>query len=231
MTDDTKDLMEIRDGIIDAMMPHVLFDGWSERSMAAAVADLGHDKSMALRAFPGGLIEVAEHYCDWLDRRMMVELEAHDLANMRIRDRIATAVRVRIELVAGHRESVRRVVAYLSLPHHALVAAKCTYRAVDNMWFAAGDTATDWNFYTKRGLLAGVYTSTLLYWLTDSSEGFEDTWGFLARRIDEVLKVPKMQSDALKSLGKLANPLRAFKPTRRRGFGNRRRFSPGALSK
>ncbi|GAB6054273.1 COQ9 family protein [Magnetospira thiophila] len=227
MTRDMTDMLAIRDDIVEAMLPHVLFDGWSSRSMAAAVGDLKLDPSLTLRAFPGGLVEAVEHYCDWLDRRMMLELETRDLVNMRIRDRIATAVRVRLELVAPHRESVRRIVAFLSLPPHAMLAAKCTYRAVDNMWYAAGDTATDWNFYTKRGLLAGIYTSTLLYWLGDSSEGSEDTWGFLARRIDEVLRLPKLQTQAMKSLGRLVNPLKAFRLRRRRGFGGRRSFSRG----
>src|SRR3546814_12431444 len=53
----------------------------------------------------------------------------------------------------------------------------------------AGDRATDYNLYTKRALLAGGYSSTLLYWLNDRSEGFAATWAFLDRRIGEVLKV------------------------------------------
>ena len=76
--------------------------------------------------------------------------------------------------------------------YHAPLALKLLYRTVDAIWYAAGDNATDFNFYTKRALLAGVYSSTVLYWLNDKSAGCADSWSFLDRRIDEVMQVPKL---------------------------------------
>ena len=104
-------------------------------------------------------------------------------------DRVATAVRVRLEALGPHREAVSRGLAFLALPHNAALGTRCLYRTVDAIWYAAGDTATDYNFYTKRLLLAGVYTSTLLFWLNDRSEGYAQTWAFLDRRIGEVMRI------------------------------------------
>jgi ubiquinone biosynthesis protein COQ9 len=98
-------------------------------------------------------------------------------------------VRARLEQLAPHREAVRRALSYLALPQNAALGAKCLYRTVDAIWYAAGDTATDYNFYTKRLLLAGVYSSTVLFWLNDKSEGYAETWAFLDRRIAEVVKL------------------------------------------
>lgn len=214
-------LTGVRDGIIEAMLPHVAFEGWSRRSLDDAVADLGMDRSMALRAFPGGTIQAAEHYCDWLDRRMMGALADVDLESLSTRQRIAAVIRTRIELVAPYRESVRRLVAFLSMPTNILMAGRCTYRAVDTMWYAAGDTSTDWNFYSKRALLAGVYTATLMCWLGDDSDGFEETWAFLDRRIDGALKLPRWQRKAAEMLGTryYGNPFGSFMPGRRRRGG------------
>src|SRR5881392_4319354 len=88
----------------------------------------------------------------------------------------------------------RRAAAFLTLPQNAPTAMTLLYRTVDRMWYAAGDTSTDFNFYTKRAILAGVYSSTLLYWLNDRSEGGEATWAFLDRRINDVMKFEELKS-------------------------------------
>jgi ubiquinone biosynthesis protein COQ9 len=123
---------------------------------------------------------------------MAAALAEQDITELKIRERIAAAVRWRLEAVAPHREAVRRTLSYLGQPQHAGLGLRCLYRTVDEMWHAAGDTATDFNFYTKRGLLAGVYTSTLLFWLDDDSEGHEASWPFLDRRIADAMRIPKV---------------------------------------
>ncbi len=180
---------ETRDQLITAALAHVPFDGWTGRALRAGAADLGLDPALAANAFPGGPAELLEAFSAEIDRRMLVALEARDLTAMKHRQRIATAVRARFELLAPQREAVRRGLSFLALPRHAALGAKCLYRSVDAIWHAAGDTSTDYNFYTKRLLLAGVYSATLLFWLNDETEGFSATWAFLDRRLVEVIKI------------------------------------------
>jgi ubiquinone biosynthesis protein COQ9 len=180
---------DIRARLLRAALPHVAFDGWSERALLAGAADAGLDPATALNAFPGGAAELLEVFSTDIDRQMLARLAALDLPTLKVRARIATAVRTRLELLAPHREAVRRGLAFLALPRHAGLGLMCLYRSVDAIWHAAGDTATDYNFYSKRILLAGVYSTTLLFWLNDGSEGFAATWAFLDRRIAEVLKI------------------------------------------
>ena len=149
------------------------------------------------------------------DRRMLAELATLDLDSMKIRMKIATAVRVRLEQNVAHREAVRRALSMLALPQNSALAMRLLYRTVDAMWHAAGDTATDHNFYTKRGLLGGVYSATLLCWLNDNSDGFSATWTFLDRRIAEVMRIPKALAGIGKLAGRLPDPfqlLRRFAP-------------------
>src|SRR5262249_29371174 len=115
--------------------------------------------------------------------------------SLKIRDRIKLAVRTRIEQTVGGKESVRRGLAMLAFPFNTPLAARLVYRTVDAIWYAAGDTSTDFNFYTKRATLAGVYSSTLLCWLNDRSEGNEETWSFLDRRIDDVMRFEKWKAE------------------------------------
>ena len=204
-----------RQRILEATLPHIPFDGWTMTAIQRGAADAGLDPAAAIGAFPGGAAELVAFHSESADRQLLESLQAMDLASMRVRDRIATAVRLRLEQSADDREAVRRALSFLALPQHGALGLKCLYRTVDLIWYAAGDTATDYNFYTKRLLLAGVYSSTLLFWLNDDSEGQAETWHFLSRRIDEVLKIG----------GTLGRSMKAFLDFPDRIF----RLRPGAV--
>ena len=180
---------EIRDRLLAAALPHVPFDGWSEKALAAAAAELDIDPDKARHAFPGGPIALVTYHAAYADRRMEDALEESDLAAMRVRERIAHAVRLRLEQNAAHREAIRAALPILAQPANGPHALSSLYRTVDTIWFAVGDKTTDFGFYTKRALLAGVYLSTLLYWLNDGSEDTQATWGFLDRRIADVMRI------------------------------------------
>ncbi len=182
-----------RRAILQAALHHVPFDGWSAKTLASAVSDAGLDAAMAQRAFPGGPREMAEYLATDADRRMVEALASRNLEELPVRQRIATAVRVRLELLAPHREALRRSLALRLNPGSAPQSMRAMYDTVDAMWRAAGDTSTDFNFYTKRGLLAGVYAATLLYWLDDESEDFADTWAFLDRRIENIMQIQSVR--------------------------------------
>ncbi|HIC28308.1 MAG TPA: COQ9 family protein, partial [Rhodospirillales bacterium] len=135
------ELTSRRDKILLASLHHVVFDGWTKAALQAGVQDAGFDADMALRAFPGGLPDLAQHMADWADRRMLDELADLDLDAMRVRDRVAAGVKARLQVVTPYREAMRRLLAYLTLPQNAPMAARQTWRTVDAIWYAAGDDA------------------------------------------------------------------------------------------
>jgi len=182
---------ELRRPLLAAMLPHVAFDGWTEPAFNLAADDLGISHEMAELAFPRGPAEVLEEHLAVEDEMLMDALAAKDLPSMKIRDRITTAVRTRLELGADTREVARRSMAFMALPQNLTMAPKALWQIADTMWRAAGDTSTDHNWYTKRMTLSGVYSAVLLYWLNDESEGYGDTWAFLDRRIEDVMKIEK----------------------------------------
>ena len=187
----TAGIDELRERILEAALPHVPFDGWTPRAARRGAESIGEDAAVARRAFPDGAADMVREYSRMLDRRMADALAGQDLDRLRVRERVATGVVARLELMAPHREAVRRAMVVLALPLNAPAGLRCLYDTVDLIWRAAGDTATDWNFYTKRVLLAGVYSSTVLYWLDDRSEDFSDTRAFLDRRIDDAMRLPR----------------------------------------
>lgn len=185
---------EERRRLLAATLDHVAFDGWTVTALRAGAADLELDLVDVARLFPGGPDEAVRLFVDEADRRMVEELARRQLGNMRHRDRIATAVRVRLEQHEQHREAVRRALALQALPQNGPGGLASLYRTVDAMWHAVGDTSTDFSFYTKRILLSGVYVSTLMFWMNDRSEASEATWAFLDRRIEDVMKIQKARA-------------------------------------
>ena len=184
----------LRGRLADTMAGEAVFDGWTRAALSAAGRRLDLPAGEADRLFPGGPVQVLTFLSERADLRTVEDMEKEGIADLKMRDRIKSAVRIRLERHAGEREAARRALTLLSLPFNAGLALKLLYRTVDAMWYAAGDTSTDFDFYTKRATLAGVYSSTLLYWLADRSPASEATWGFLDRRIDDVMKFEKLKS-------------------------------------
>lgn len=189
--DGETDLQHARDRIVLAMLPHVAFEGWTDRALRAGLSAVGLTREQGLMAFPGGSLQMIEHWRRYGDRRMLETMQHLNPAVMRTRERIAAAVRRRIEVDALHREAVRRTLSFLALPSNIPLAAKSMYATVDAIWYLCGDRSTDLSFYTRRLTLAAVYGATVLYWLDDSSEQFGDTWSFLDRRLNDVMRVPR----------------------------------------
>jgi ubiquinone biosynthesis protein COQ9 len=178
--------------VLDAAMMHVPFDGWSEAAFRAAVADAEVDPALARALLPRGAVDLALAYHRRGDAAMVARLQAEALGSLRMRDRIAAAVRFRLE-AAEDKEAVRRGATLFALPMHAADGARAIWGTADLIWTTLGDTSDDINWYTKRSILSGVYSSTVLYWLGDTSPADQATWEFLDRRIDGVMQFERVK--------------------------------------
>jgi len=197
---DKRDDQQMREAVLAAALPHAAFDGFTDGLLQKAGVEAGVTKAELARLFENGAIGLIEFYSVHTDAEMEKNLAAMDLKAMKIRERIAAAVKARLAILKPHKEAARRAAAMLSLPMHAALGAKLMYRTVDAMWRAAGDTSTDFNFYTKRGILAGVYGSTAMRWFNDTSEGEKTTDEFLAARIENVMQFEKFKAKAKDAL-------------------------------
>ncbi len=206
---------EMKTRVLEAALGHVPFDGWSDRTLQVAIADAGVPAALARSLFPRGGVDLALAYHARGDAGMVARLAEMDLGALRFRDRIATAVRTRLEL--ADRELVRRGTTLFALPQHAADGARAIWGTADAIWTALGDTSRDLNWYTKRATLSAVYGATVLYWLGDESTGRQATWDFLDRRIEEVMQFEKLKANFRENpLGKAwaAGPGKIFESIR-----------------
>lgn len=179
--------------LLDAMLIHVPFDGWSETGFRAAIADCDIDDGLARAICPRGAVDLALAFHARGDAAMLERIKSEDLSGLKFREKIAAAVRFRLEAVED-KELVRRGMTLFSLPTHAADGAKALWGTSDLIWDALGDTSDDVNWYTKRMTLSGVYSSTLLFWLGDDSPDHQRTWEFLDRRIGDVMQFEKLKA-------------------------------------
>jgi len=180
------------DALLDAALPHVAFDGWSPETFAAAVRDAEMTPEEARAIAPRGALDLAVAHHRRGDREMAEKLEQTDLSEMRFRDKVAIALRFRLESL-GDREAVRRASTLFALPMHAPEGGRLVWETADHVWTALGDESRDGNWYSKRAILSGVWAATALYWLGDDSPDHVETNAFIDRRIEDVMRFEKLK--------------------------------------
>jgi ubiquinone biosynthesis protein COQ9 len=186
-----------RDAAVEAMLPHVPFDGWTRKALVTGLRDAGMPEDEADLLFPGGAADMIEVFCDLADRQM--EVAAASLAGTRLSARVRSVIALRLSLNRPHKEAIRRAIGVLALPTNIRTGAACTARTVDAIWYAAGDRSADFSWYTKRAILTGVYSAALLFWLRDNSQDDSDTMAFVDRRLAGVGRIGglRRRADAL----------------------------------
>ncbi|MBT2135065.1 COQ9 family protein [Croceibacterium sp. LX-88] len=217
MAQDDRTLDELRLDLAPEIARVAVFDGWGDQALEQAAAKAGVDLAVARLAFPGGAMDMIAAWIASTDARMQAAFSGGQLTGFKIRDRIRTLLQFRLDAVAGQEEALRRALAIQAMPQNLGRTMKLGWNSADQMWRLAGDTATDYNHYTKRALLAGIYTATLAVFLDDTSEGKAETRAFLDRRIEGVMKFEKAKArvfrdregfDVARFLGRLRYPAR-----------------------
>jgi ubiquinone biosynthesis protein COQ9 len=189
----TAPIVPAKDQLLDAVLPHVAFDGWAPSAFDAAVAEVGIDPAHARTLCPRGAVDLAVAYHERGDHAMVAAINAADLSEMRFRDKVSHAIRLRIRAI-DDKEAVRRGTALFALPHMAADGTKLIWGTADAIWNTLGDSSDDMNWYTKRLTLSGVYASVVLYWLGDDSLDGQATDAFIDRRIDDVMQFEKVKA-------------------------------------
>jgi len=198
-TSEAEHIEKAKAALLAAALPHVVFDGWSRETLRLAMGDCAVDAGLAQQAYPRGAIDMALAFHRRGDDLMVQRMLAQNQSGVRYRDRIMAAVRTRLMVVSGEKDIVRRGITLLSMPAHIGEGTAAVWQTCDAIWTALGDTSDDINWYTKRATLSAVYSSTVLFWLGDTSVDDTDTWAFLDRRIENVMQFEKLKAGARKN--------------------------------
>lgn len=182
--------------ILEAALKLAPFEGWTSATLAEAAATARIDSATAKAAFPRGVRDILRYWSAGTDAAMVRAMRAPGFEELKIREKVAFALRARIDALRPHKEAARRAAATLALPQYGMLGARLAWKTADAIWRAMGDQSTNFNFYSKRAILAGVWTSTLARWLSDDSENEETTRAFLDARIENVMQIEKAKARA-----------------------------------
>jgi ubiquinone biosynthesis protein COQ9 len=208
-----------RERLIEAMLPDVPFDGWTQRALRSAARRTGISYEEATALFPRGAPDMVAAMSHWADRQMLHRLETALLQAagdepLGLSRRVALAIHIRFEVVLPWREAVRRGLSVLTLPQNAPLGLRLLYESVDAIWEGVGDHPTDFSYYTKRASLAAILAAATLYWLEDRSPNFEDTDAFVERRLADLYWLTGIRQRFAAASNALPNPFRLFRPSR-----------------
>lgn len=187
-------LEQLRRELALAVGENAVFDGWSRAAVDSAAQQLGIDPLKARLAVPKAAAGMIDLYIQEVDRALEAYFTADRLQRLRIRDKIRAIIWQRLQIMGPAREGVRRALAILAQPQNLPLGLRISWRTADHMWRIAGDTSTDFNHYSKRMTLGALYGATLLVWLDDQSDNWNDTSGFLDRRIDDVMRFERAKA-------------------------------------
>jgi ubiquinone biosynthesis protein COQ9 len=217
MSGDNRTLDELRLALASEVARAAVFDGWTDEALRQAAALAGVDPAVARLAFPGGAMDMIAAWIAGTDAKMQGAFGDGALAQLKIRERIRALLQFRLDAVAGHEEALRRALAIQAMPQNLARTLQIGWHSADLMWRLAGDSATDYNHYTKRAILMAIYSATLAVFVDDQSEGKAETRAFLDRRIEGVMKFEKAKAqllqrregfDVARFLGRLRYPAR-----------------------
>ncbi|MEP7222292.1 MAG: COQ9 family protein [Novosphingobium sp.] len=201
-------LDEMRLALAPLIAAEAAFDGWSMAAVDNAAARIGVPPASARLAFDGGAMAMIAAWTHSIDQAMAAALPPERIGNLPIRERIRTLVQFRLDAVAGNKEALLRALAIMAMPQNLAAAARLGWHSADAMWRLAGDTAADYNHYTKRLTLGALYASTLAVFAHDHSEDHAESRAFLNRRIEGVMRFEKAKARLMKPRDEHFSPAR-----------------------
>lgn len=194
----SKSLTDIQNSIIQEAIAQMDENGWSWTLIQNAARKAGVQDGAIDTAFPGGLTDAVAYFSTYIDHVMMDKLNTIPTESLRVRDKVRTAVMTRYQFLKkiNAQQAVKASLAYWALPTRVMMGQQILWATSDKIWQWAGDTATDYNRYTKRGLLSSIIMGTSLVFIDDTSEDLVVTRAFLDRRIDNIMEIGKVLGGA-----------------------------------
>ncbi len=198
---------QARRQILDRALVIAAFDGWTAKTLRDAASQAKLPKGSDELYFPDGPLELIGFWAEELNTHTEDTLKGLDLSVMKIRDKVTAGITARLEAIGGHEAAARRAAARLALPDALGQGPAQIWAAADTIWRAIGDVSTDANYYSKRAILSGVISSSLVAWLADSTADKHEARAFIDARIANVMQFEKAKWEIKKRAENWPNPI------------------------
>ena len=185
-------LKKIRNQILQEAKPYIVKFGWNENLFVNMKKDSKFTYEEMNVLFPRGYTTLIEMYLEEINSKMTVKSQNINLIRLRVHERIRDLFILRLMIMSEEKKLISKTFLNLLLPHNYKLALKNLYKTVDQMWFLAGDNSTNFNFYSKRAILASIYTSVMVHFINNDS--IDETIILLNKQLKRVSKIPQIKS-------------------------------------
>lgn len=209
---------QIKAELLNVALEEVFTHGWTKCAVSAAAEKLGHP-SVVAGLIKGGGAELVIHHMKSsnreLDSWMSDEVSRVSQSGEKVkvgkfvREAIIRRLNMNSKYILADRWT--EAIALTANPIHCKDTLQALQELCDDIWYRAGDTSADMNWYTKRISLFAIYTATEVFMVQDKSPEFRETWLFLDRRLADLQTIPSMSQlpgDVAGMVGGLATTLR-----------------------
>lgn len=185
-------LKQLRFDILNLAKKHVIYNGWNDQITELIANEKKYKISKIIGLFPEGYKSILELYLYNADNEMVKKCNNINLIRMRTPERIKKIILLRLKINEKEKKLIKKTLFALMLPQHSKIATSSLYNTINQIWYLAGDNSTDFNFYTKRIILASVYCRTVFYWL-GSNKNLYKTEKYLDKQLKKVIKIPNIK--------------------------------------
>ena len=168
------------------------FNSRMDKTTSTAEQKCNFAKGYHYVLFPAGVGQIMQEFEAWQDSQMLANLDTLERPS-KIREMVALALEVRIMKILS-KNALLNANGFFTIPSNLLSGSKVAYKTCDFIWKYAGDKSSDFNHYTKRGLLFSVYQSSKLFYFADNSTDHKNTKEFIKNALDNIVNIASFKS-------------------------------------
>ena len=187
--------------LVTKMLNHVPDLGWTWDALYKAAFNSKKLKSLTEEElqtlFDNKISNIIGIFNDKLDEEMYVIFNSQNNKNLGVTQTVKALVLSRFRASENRKSIIKTSLFFMAQPGNAYEALNQLMKTSSKIWEIAGDTSTGRNFYSKRLILAGVYSSTLAYWLAKETRSIDESEDFLDKRLDDVKNIGKISKQSI----------------------------------
>ena len=208
MTMKVNNLNKARGEIYNEIKKYVSLNGWSDEILKEVSKKSNFSYAEILVLFPNGYIELLNMYLNEINNKMTIESKKLNLIHLKVHQRIRELIILRLNIMSLEKKLISKTYFHLFLPNNFKFSSKALYKSVDQIWFVAKDNSTDFNFYSKRAILAWIYNLVILHFI--NNDNIEETINLLDKHLKIVSQIPLFKNKLQKIFKTFPSLLKFF---------------------
>ena len=178
--------------ILEASKKILMIRSWDEKSLSLISKKTNISANEINLLFPNAFFDLIIFSLDQINIELERKFQTYNILRFPLHLRIKKILMHKFNLMNKNKKFYNKIFFNLLLPSKNQFKLKQLYKSVDIIWYIAADNSTDFNFYTKRMILAGIYIRLMLFFFNNND--LIKLEELLDKDLKRVLKIPKLKA-------------------------------------